>query len=236
MAYAKKHGIESMRDARRSFTRARICAAAREVFSNHGFATTTLEQIAQAAGTRRSTVYNHFRDKDEILGAIAEDYGAGLVELIEKLPGPVPSRAEIDAWIQQVAAFTVKERTPTVLLMHLGNLIDVPVSIEAMGGRLFRALAARFPAFRYALESGPEQGLIAARALVVLQQLGWACLHQVRHEDTGLAKDMLTVAAEHFERFVREGVSDAGTAPKPAKKPRMKSSCAAQTSQLVSKA
>jgi AcrR family transcriptional regulator len=196
--------IESLRDARRSFTRARICAAAREVFSTHGFATATLEQIAQAAGTRRSTLYNHFQDKDEILGAIAEDYGAGMVELIEQLPGPHPSRAVIDRWVRQVAAFTVKERTPTALLIRLGDQLEVPAALEALGGRILTALAARLPAFRRALK--PGQGLALARASVTVQQLGQACLHYGRQQDSAMAQHMLTVAAELFERFLRENV------------------------------
>ena len=204
--------IESLRDARRSFTRARICAAAREVFCTQGFATATLEQIAQAAGTRRSTVYNHFRDKDEILGAIAEDYGSCLIELINQLPAPLPSRAEIDHWVRRVAAFSVRERTPTVLLIRLGDLLEVPAALEALGGRLITALAARLPAFRRALQPGPGQGLALARASVVMQQLGWACMHHIRQGDTGLAKDMLTVAAELFERFVREGADEPAVA------------------------
>lgn len=197
--------VISLRDARRSFTRSRILAAAREVFAVQGFDTATLDQIAQTAGTQRSTVYNHFRDKDEILAAIAEDYGAGLIELVEQLPGPIPSRAEIDDWLELVAAFTVKERTPTVLLMHLGNLVEVPASLQTLGGQLMTALASKLPAFRLAIVPGPEQGLATARAVVVLQQLGWACLHHVRRSDSGTVQGMLTVAAELFERFVLEG-------------------------------
>lgn len=194
--------VESLRDARRSFTRARICAAAREAFSNYGFATATVEQIAQAAGTRRSTLYNHFRDKEEILGALAEDYRAGMMALIEQLPGPQPPRAVIDRWVRQVAAFTLKERTPTVMLIRLGDQLEVPAVLEALGGQIMMALAARLPAFRHALE--PGQGLALARASVTVQQLGWACLHYVRQQDGAMAEHMLTVAAELFDRFLRE--------------------------------
>lgn len=201
-------GVESLRDARRSFTRARICAAARAVFSTQGYATATLEQIAQAAGTRRSTLYNHFRDKNEILGAIAEDYGSGMIELIDRLPGPVPSQAEVDAWVAQVAVFCVRQRTPMVLLMHMGDLMEVPSAIEMLGMRLIRALAVRLPAFQRALVTGQDQGLALARSLTVLQQLGWACGQQVRKENSPLARDMLSVAAEQFERFAREAAGE----------------------------
>ena len=76
----------------RAATRARLCAAAREVFLSRGYAHSTMEQIAEAAGTRRSTLYNHFRDKNEILAAVSEDYLRGVLQVIDRLPGPRPSR------------------------------------------------------------------------------------------------------------------------------------------------
>ena len=51
-------------------TRALICDTARELFFAHGFEATTMEQIASSAGTRRSTLYTHFRDKNQILTEI----------------------------------------------------------------------------------------------------------------------------------------------------------------------
>lgn len=163
-----------------------------------------MEQIAEAAGSPRSTLYNHFRDKDEVLAAIVDDYGAGLIEIIQHLPGPTPTRAEIDAWLQRVVAFAARERTPTILLTHLGGALEVPWSIAQLGQRLLEALAERLPAFRRAVEPGPDQGLILARALVVMNQIGQACLRRVRGDADQLAPYVLTVAAELFERFVHE--------------------------------
>jgi AcrR family transcriptional regulator len=202
--------VQRLRLAQRSFTRARICAAAREIFATQGFAGATMEQVAEASGTRRSTVYNHFRDKNEILLAIAEDFCEGSIELIRQLPAPLPSRADIDAWMRDVAVFTMRDQTPTVLLMNLGAAVEVPPALEEVGARLMGALAQRLPAFRRTLEPGPEQGLARARAQLVLQQIGWACLHLIRDKGKRAkgavsGTHMLTVAAELFDRFVREG-------------------------------
>lgn len=59
--------------------------AARELFYAHGYATTALDQVAKAAGVRRSTLYLHFSDKDELLRQIAAEYGAQLFALMVKL-------------------------------------------------------------------------------------------------------------------------------------------------------
>jgi len=196
--------VESLRDAQKSLTRTRICDAARDVFNEYGYSMVTLEQIAQAAGTRRSTVYNHFRNKDDILIAIAEEYGDGMLALITELPAPQPSREEIERWVQKVAEFTVKEKTPTVLLMRLGDQISVPEPVQMLERKLMKAMADHLPAFRQAIETGPQQGLALARAGAAIHQLGWACLNQIRHGKVGIAADLLTVAAEMFERFFSE--------------------------------
>ncbi len=196
--------VETLRDELRSFTRDRICAAAREMFSTHGYATATLEQIAQAAGTRRSTVYNHFRDKNEILAAISEEYSHGMMRLIARLPSPSPSRAALDLWVAEIAAFTSAERTPTELLIHIGDLTEMPAALAALGGRIMVALGEKLPAFKQAVTPGPAQGLALARASAVLRQLGWACLHHMQPVPPVRPEDMLAVAAEYFEQFISE--------------------------------
>jgi AcrR family transcriptional regulator len=192
----------SLRDARRLFTRQRICEAARELFVEQGYAATTMEQIAAKTGAQRATIYNHYRDKNDILAAIAEDYLTRLIELIAELPGPVPSYAQIEVWVKKVVAFTLDQKMPTVLLMSLGDSIDVPELIDIVGEREIEAFARRLPAFARAVNAGPERGLARARAAAVLRQLGWACLHAMQPQRVGSADDTLAVAVELFERFV----------------------------------
>jgi AcrR family transcriptional regulator len=191
-------------EARRTFTRQRLSDAARRTFFDRGFARSTMEEIARAAGARRSTLYLHFRDKDELLTAIAEEYAVKLAEVMKGIEGPNPSRDEIDVWIMNVAAFVSKEMTPTVLLIDLGGVMDVPPAVRELGTTLLRTLAVQLPAFRKALEPGPEQGLAVARAAIVLRELCLAALHHARHPGEP-SRDILTAAGELFENFVRNG-------------------------------
>jgi AcrR family transcriptional regulator len=48
-------------------TRARIANAALELFVHRGYAETTIDQIAEAAGVGRRTVFRHFATKEAIL-------------------------------------------------------------------------------------------------------------------------------------------------------------------------
>ncbi len=51
-------------------TRARILDVALELFSEHGFEGTTLQQIADRLGFTKAALYYHFRSKDDLLQAL----------------------------------------------------------------------------------------------------------------------------------------------------------------------
>lgn len=57
-------------NARRDQARSQIIGAAVQVISEKGFQKTTVRQIAQAAGIADGTIYNYFKNKDDILMAI----------------------------------------------------------------------------------------------------------------------------------------------------------------------
>src|SRR3954454_8695963 len=53
-------------------TRARICAAARELFLANGYAATSMRAIAAAAGVAEKTVYLQFATKSAVLKEMVE--------------------------------------------------------------------------------------------------------------------------------------------------------------------
>ena len=60
-----------VQDVVREFRRDQIIAAAREAFAKKESLDVPLEEIASLAGVSRSTIYNHFNDRGEILAACA---------------------------------------------------------------------------------------------------------------------------------------------------------------------
>ncbi|WP_165614072.1 TetR/AcrR family transcriptional regulator [Mycolicibacterium holsaticum] len=63
-------------DERESRVRARILTVAAEIFERRGVRRTTMEEIAEAAGVARKTVYNYFENKPKLLGDVIEEASA----------------------------------------------------------------------------------------------------------------------------------------------------------------
>lgn len=60
----------SARQVKAADTRARIFAAAAELFSKHGYQVTTVDKIAMQAGVAKGTFFVHFRSKDAVIAEL----------------------------------------------------------------------------------------------------------------------------------------------------------------------
>jgi len=83
--------------------------AASELFAEHGYAGTKLEDIAAAAGVTKQLVYQHFRSKKELhLALLVQHRDALLGQLAESMSGPgtlaerIPGA--VDRWYAHVEA------------------------------------------------------------------------------------------------------------------------------------
>jgi len=89
--------------------RARILAAAAELFYRHGIRAVGVDSIAEAAGTNKMTLYRHFDSKDalvaEYLRRLAAD-AAGFWDALEQAH-PGDPLAQVRAWLTEMAAHVV---------------------------------------------------------------------------------------------------------------------------------
>ena len=60
--------------------RAQILAVARRLFSEQSYEATTTAEIARLAGVAEGSVFHHFRNKPDLLRAVADEYGRDLSE------------------------------------------------------------------------------------------------------------------------------------------------------------
>lgn len=178
--------MSNLRATQRAMTRQLLMTTALELFENKGYAATTVDDIATAAGTTRATFYAYFPSRSELMKALIDE------RLNEELQR---SRSAERGSTAQGLIAAVKEGT-----------------WEAIGAWM-RQTAGHWPAIRPILRIGrdaavvdPELGQLVDRWLEeaisdvedALQQAGRFQPHQ-RHFRGVLAMAELDFVAQHWE-------------------------------------
>lgn len=91
----RKNGIE---------TYSRILVMASELFAKSGFDGVSMQEIAEKAGIKESSIYNHFTNKAEILDSLFNRF-------VQEVPQSRPTQAELNE--------NLKIMTPQELLMQI---------------------------------------------------------------------------------------------------------------------
>jgi AcrR family transcriptional regulator len=129
-----------------SRTRARLLQAAMELFQTHGYRRTSIEEIAQAAGVAKGTVYVHFKNKGELLfHAMAEEKRRLLGRAKHLLRG----------------GLTPEQRFREYLEMALLSVSEMPLAHRFLTGdrEYFIALEDMAPQLREQIEIWQVQGM-----------------------------------------------------------------------------
>ncbi len=132
---------------RRAATRGAILKAAEDLFSARGFAATTVDEIAVAAGVAKGAVYHHFPAKESVFEAVFEDVSRALVRRViaassqarDVLDGMVVgSRAYFAACAEPAMGRIILRDGPAVLGWERWRQIDsehfgrmIPVALAA---------------------------------------------------------------------------------------------------------
>jgi AcrR family transcriptional regulator len=91
-------------DGRRTDTRRRIHEVALEVFTERGWESATLREIADRLGVTRPALYYHFDSKEDILASIYDEFGTsvdGILAWADSAPVTAQTRVEL---VQQLSA------------------------------------------------------------------------------------------------------------------------------------
>ena len=85
--------------------RARILAAAGDLFYRHGIRAVGVDAIAEAAGTNKMTLYRHFASKDELVAEYLRQSAKLADACWERLRQvhPGDARAQLRAWLAEMA-------------------------------------------------------------------------------------------------------------------------------------
>ncbi len=77
MARKRAPGFEAQRED--------ILAAAAHLFADQGFSATSMNQVAEACGVAKPTLYHYFQDKQELLAQICDSHVHALLALVDEV-------------------------------------------------------------------------------------------------------------------------------------------------------
>ncbi|MGA0608894.1 TetR/AcrR family transcriptional regulator [Caldimonas sp. KR1-144] len=85
-----------------------ILARAAHLFAQRGYPGTSMNEVAEACGMSKASLYHYFRDKDDLLVSIADGHVARLEALVDQVlaahpPGEGRARALIERFVEEYA-------------------------------------------------------------------------------------------------------------------------------------
>ena len=118
-------------------TKRKILRCAAKMFARKGFATTTTREIGEAVGIHYSSLYYHFRSKDEIYAAVVEDLCGRLMQGIEQvLDASQPPKEKLEMLIRAYFDFVAEHP----------HYARIAVNEYASGGRHLSEFVPRYVA------------------------------------------------------------------------------------------
>lgn len=137
--------------------RSGIIATAIDCFARYGYAGTSIDRIARAAGVTKGALYYHFRDKEQLLFAAVKErieaFEQHVLGRVERVDDPSEALREIARICAQNA---MEDNHRRFILTLMVEALDTNASLSAE----FREMLHRFRSFhRRLLRQGQERGV-----------------------------------------------------------------------------
>ena len=182
--------------AQPSDTRARILDAALELFSEHGFDGTTLQEIADRLGFTKAALYYHFRSKDDLLQALIAPAVTGLDTLLGAYEGEPDTPGRRRRFVADYVDLLLEQRR---LISYMAS--DIAIVAHPMIATGARERQARIRALLAGegLEFSQEVRVaVAFKAMAgVVAQYPDADVAELRRALIDLARDLLRPGRRH---------------------------------------
>ncbi len=104
-------------DEHKALTRRALLDAAYSLIAEAGTAQVALAEVALAAGVGRTTLYDYFSDRDDLIAALVEDELPNVVsDLIDSVPSDLPIRDQLAELAARTVEFVATDRVFGVIL------------------------------------------------------------------------------------------------------------------------
>jgi AcrR family transcriptional regulator len=160
-----------LRAAQKADTRRRLLEAAMEVFAEKGYAATTVEDSARAAGASTATFYLHFKRKVDVLRANAAAADRGVSYLTQSLRSrarPV-AKADLEDWALRLADYWLELRASHQVL---GQAVLIEPDLRPLRTQRLLDGIEYWESFLRDFGAEPSPQLTAAAALLNAQIFG----------------------------------------------------------------
>jgi AcrR family transcriptional regulator len=177
-------GVAQRREREREDVRRRILDAARDQFARHGYERVTMRAIAESIEYSATTIYNHFRDKDDLLDNLCEEDFRRLLGAMRPDSLPVDPVDRIQQLGRAYAAFGLGHPNHYRFMFMTGGRFENGHELSESGKRSYGLL-------RDAVREGLERGLLRGRDADTVAQVLWSSIH-------GAVALLITYKAEQF--------------------------------------
>ena len=189
MLHTDSMNVKTRKAEQSEATRAALLKAARELFTERGYAGTSTEEVVRRARVTRGALYHHFRDKSELFAAVFEDLSR---EVLAKIKKGADDGGPIGTWehlVDGCLAWLDACLDPAVTRIVF---LDAP---SALGWERWRELDGKYGGeiIWMALEVAMDAGLIERQPLrplvhMVAGALNEAAMGMVRSDDPQAAR------------------------------------------------
>src|SRR5581483_2151334 len=168
-------------------TRQRLLDVTATLISQHGFAGTSLQMIADELGFTKAAIYYHFRTREQLLVALMEPILQQIRDVVENAESQRTPRTQIDAMVQGFANVVAKNRSLAAVVVF-------------------------DPSVHRVLQDQPDWGDLIGRQLALLTQLeaGTTGVIKATATLTGLAGAATGAPPDVDEQALIEQLCDIG--------------------------
>lgn len=191
-----------LRQIQKEQTRDIILDAARVLFYKHDVGNVSVSQIVEEAGVGRQTFYFHFRDKDEVISRLVDEYNIRGAEVMLKFPAGQSEKTEIREWLFEFSHFLEDVKAEYSILFQLSHHPKTKTAYgQPTAETWVGALGQRSPSFAVATRGDDEGERARAEAWRLLMDVTWAATVAWQYRGSVFADEVVNNVVDLLHAF-----------------------------------